>query len=57
MALVNKSTTDPLAWCNSVRLALANDPGRQFLEDQIQTQGFLFIDEYLDKVLVTPPQE
>ena len=35
---------------------MANDPGRQILEDQIQS-GFLFLEDYLDNILVGPRHE
>ena len=36
---------------------MANDPGRQLLEDQIQSTGFLFLDDYLDNIMVGPKHE
>lgn len=36
---------------------MANDPGRQFLEDQIQTNGFLFLEDYLESILAGPRHE
>ncbi|THG97438.1 hypothetical protein EW145_g7613 [Phellinidium pouzarii] len=33
---------------------MVNDPGRQILEDQIQGNGFLFLDYYLDDILTGP---
>lgn len=46
-----------LAWTASIRTAMVNDPGRQLFEDQIQTQGFLFLDEYLDNILAESKKE
>jgi len=46
-----------LEWANSVRFTMANDPGRQFFQDQIQTYGFLFLDDYLDNILAGAKQE
>ncbi|KAH8100704.1 hypothetical protein BXZ70DRAFT_938388 [Cristinia sonorae] len=40
-----------LAWCNTVRLTMAQDPGRAFLDQQIQQQGFEFLDNYLNNVI------
>ncbi|KAI0374205.1 hypothetical protein BV20DRAFT_961307 [Pilatotrama ljubarskyi] len=37
-----------LAWCNTIRFNMARDPGRQILHDQIQTQGFDFLESYLE---------
>lgn len=34
-----------------------NDPGIRLLEDQIETHGFLFLDDYLDGILSRPKQE
>jgi hypothetical protein len=36
---------------------MINDPGRQFFEDQVQFQGFLFLDEYLDNIWAAAKQE
>ncbi|KAI1797846.1 hypothetical protein LXA43DRAFT_982300 [Ganoderma leucocontextum] len=46
-----------IAWCNSIRFAMAKDPGRQFLYEQIQTEGFDFLDMYLEKFLEGPRKE
>ncbi|KAL4241442.1 INCENP family protein [Abortiporus biennis] len=46
-----------LAWCNSIRFAIAQDPGREFLDTQIQKQGFDFIENYLQDVLFRPRAE
>jgi hypothetical protein len=46
-----------LSWANSVRLTMASDPGRQAFRDQIQTLGFLFLDDYLDNILSGAKQE
>ncbi|KAI0825167.1 hypothetical protein BC628DRAFT_1410568 [Trametes gibbosa] len=40
-----------LAWCNTIRFNMAKDSGRQILHDQIQSQGFDFIDNYLESFL------
>ncbi|KAJ7092716.1 hypothetical protein C8R44DRAFT_816349 [Mycena epipterygia] len=40
-----------LEWCNATRFTMANDPGRQLFQDQIQTHGFLFLTDYLDNIL------
>ena len=45
------------AWIASVRSAMDNDPGIRLLEDQIETHGFLFLDDYLDGILSRPKQE
>ncbi|KAJ3551715.1 hypothetical protein NM688_g4550 [Phlebia brevispora] len=42
--------TGVLAWCNSLRLNIAKDPGREFLEAQIQKQGFDFLESYREGV-------
>lgn len=46
-----------VAWTTSIRAAMIHDPGRQLFEDQVQTQGFLFLDEYLDNILAGAKQE
>ncbi|OCB88552.1 hypothetical protein A7U60_g4255 [Sanghuangporus baumii] len=33
---------------------MANDPGRQHLEDQIQSDGLLFLEDYLESILARP---
>ncbi|KAJ7900333.1 hypothetical protein B0H14DRAFT_3423705 [Mycena olivaceomarginata] len=33
---------------------MVNDPGRQLFQDQIQTHGFLFLNDYLDNILAGP---
>ncbi|KAI0651814.1 hypothetical protein C8Q79DRAFT_935006 [Trametes meyenii] len=46
-----------LAWCNTIRFNMAKDPGRQILRDQIQTQGFDFLDSYLESFFDGPKDE
>ncbi|CDO71531.1 hypothetical protein BN946_scf184911.g1 [Trametes cinnabarina] len=46
-----------LAWCNTIRFNMAQDPGRQILHDQIQTQGFDFLDSYLENFFEGPKNE
>ena len=46
-----------IAWANSIRLTMAKDPGRQFLHEQIQKEGFDFLDMYLGNFLEGPRQE
>lgn len=46
-----------LNWANSVRLTMASDPGRHAFKDQVQTLGFLFLDDYLDNILSGARQE
>lgn len=36
---------------------MINDPGRQFFDDQVQSQGFLFLEEYLDNIWAAAKQE
>lgn len=40
-----------LQWSNDIRRAMVSDPGRQLFADQIQKDGFLFLDDYLDNIL------
>jgi hypothetical protein len=46
-----------LSWANSVRLTMAGDLGRQAFKDQVQTIGFLFLDDYLDNIVSGAKQE
>ncbi|KIJ25703.1 hypothetical protein M422DRAFT_273334, partial [Sphaerobolus stellatus SS14] len=39
-------------WMTGIRSRMANDPGRQDLEDHILCNGFLFLDEYLEDILI-----
>ncbi|KAF7791879.1 hypothetical protein EIP86_002903 [Pleurotus ostreatoroseus] len=39
-----------LAWCNSIRTSIAKDPGREFLDAQIQKQGFDFLESYREGI-------
>ncbi|KAH9933007.1 uncharacterized protein B0H18DRAFT_674295 [Fomitopsis serialis] len=45
-----------LRWADSIRLAIAKDPGRQLLHDQIQNT-FDFLDDYMENVLKGPRTE
>lgn len=38
-------------WAAGIRYRMANDPGRQDLDDHILCNGFLFLDEYLEDIL------
>jgi hypothetical protein len=46
-----------LQWANSIRFNMANDNGRQLFQQQVQTHGFLFLDDYLDNILSGGKQE
>lgn len=46
-----------IAWCNSIRFSMAKDPGRQFLREQIQREGFGFLEMYLENFLEGPRKE
>ena len=46
-----------LAWCNTIRLNIAQDQGREILDTQIKQQGFDFLDSYLERVLSKPKEE
>jgi hypothetical protein len=46
-----------LSWATSIRATMVNDPCRQSLQDQIQTHGFLFLDDYLDGILAQATRE
>ena len=56
---VNSSQQRPgiIIWANAIRTTTANDPGRQTLQDQIQANGFLFLDDYLENILAGPRRE
>lgn len=42
---------DIVQWANYIRSSMAFDPGRQYFQDQIQRQGYDFLDNYLDNIL------
>ncbi|KAF8807394.1 hypothetical protein BYT27DRAFT_7189481 [Phlegmacium glaucopus] len=46
-----------LNWANSVRLTMTSDPGRQLFKEQVQTHGFLFLDDYLDSIVSGQKQD
>ena len=46
-----------LSWSNSILLTMASDTGRQDFKDQVQTYGFLFLDDYLDDIIYGTKQE
>lgn len=52
-----ESQSGILAWASAIRSTLQNDPSKQLFNDQIQTHGFLFLDEYLDGILAGPKKE
>ncbi|OAX39002.1 hypothetical protein K503DRAFT_769917 [Rhizopogon vinicolor AM-OR11-026] len=45
------------AWMSSIRTSMAKDPCRQLFEDQVQTHGFIFLEDYLENILDGPKQE
>jgi hypothetical protein len=49
-ATMASQTSGILRWTASIKDSMMNDPGRQLFEDQVQSQGFLFLDEYLDNI-------
>lgn len=49
--------TGLLGWANSVRMTMASDPGRKLFQEQVQTHGFSFLDDYLDNILYGAKQE
>ncbi|KAG7099202.1 hypothetical protein E1B28_001069 [Marasmius oreades] len=51
------SHTNLLQWSNSIRFLIANDSGRESFQQQINTHGFLFLDDYLNNILVKPKQD
>ncbi|KAF5385196.1 hypothetical protein D9615_001515 [Tricholomella constricta] len=46
-----------LEWSNSLRFKMANDPGRELFQDQLNTHGFIFLNDYLDNILSGPSQD
>ncbi|EAU93100.2 hypothetical protein CC1G_11295 [Coprinopsis cinerea okayama7 len=46
-----------LQWANSIRFNMASDSGRQIFQQQVQTHGFLFLDDYLDNILSGAKQD
>jgi hypothetical protein len=40
-----------LHWANSIRLTMASDPGRLVFKEQVQTHGFMFLDDYLENIV------
>lgn len=54
MAVTNAGV---LAWCDSIRLTMAKDPGRELFDAQVQQHGFDFLDNYLENVLSRQPTE
>jgi len=46
-----------LNWANSIRQTMASDAGRQVFKDEVQTHGFLFLDDYLDNIVSGAKQE
>jgi hypothetical protein len=56
-ATMASQTSGILRWASSITNSMINDPGRQFFEDQVQSQGFLFLEEYLDNIWSSARQE
>ncbi|TFY81947.1 hypothetical protein EWM64_g2063 [Hericium alpestre] len=50
-------STGVLSWVAGIRSAMVQDPARQMLDDKIQSRGFLFLDDYLDNILLGVKQE
>jgi hypothetical protein len=46
-----------LAWMNTIRFQIAMAPVRQYFEDQVQEQGFDFLDDYWANIVAGPQQE
>lgn len=56
------ATADPrpgavMSWMASIRTTMASDPGRQAFEDEIQSTGFHFLEDYLANILAGPKHE
>ncbi|KDQ07721.1 hypothetical protein BOTBODRAFT_596186 [Botryobasidium botryosum FD-172 SS1] len=46
-----------ITWALGIRTSIAQDRGLDILRDQIQTQGFAFLEDYLDDILSGPKHE
>ncbi|KAG6857550.1 hypothetical protein H0H87_000149 [Tephrocybe sp. NHM501043] len=46
-----------LEWSNSIRFTMTNDPGREIFQGQLNTHGFIFLNDYLDNILSGPSQD
>jgi hypothetical protein len=46
-----------LTWAMGLRFSMSMDPGRQRLEDDIQLNGFSWLDEHLAQILAGPSHE
>lgn len=46
-----------LEWANYMRHSMVSDPGRKLFQEQVQTHGFSFLDDYLDNILSEVKQE
>lgn len=49
--------TSLLGWANSIRITMANDPGRKLFQEQVQAHGFSFLDDYLEDILSGAKQD
>lgn len=46
-----------LSWANSIRHTMVNHQCRQQFDNQIQSHGFLFLDDYMDNILAQAKRE
>ncbi|KAG6890415.1 hypothetical protein C0995_008769 [Termitomyces sp. Mi166 len=46
-----------LEWSDAIRFTMANDPGREIFQGQLNTHGFIFLDDYLENILSGPSQD
>ncbi|KAF6766045.1 hypothetical protein DFP72DRAFT_952997 [Ephemerocybe angulata] len=46
-----------LQWSNSIRFNMVNDSGRELFQQQVQSQGFSFLDSYLENILSGTKQD
>lgn len=46
-----QQVTGMAAWMSTIRTSMAKDPCRQLFEDQVQTHGFIFLEDYLENIL------
>jgi hypothetical protein len=54
---MSSETTGVISWMATIRASMRNDQGRQLFEDRVQSQGFLFLEEYLDDIKASSTQE
>ncbi|TFK57067.1 hypothetical protein OE88DRAFT_1803681 [Heliocybe sulcata] len=54
---MTKAETGILGWATSIRTILASDPAKQAFEEQIHQHGFLYLERYMENILMGPKRE